>query len=270
MDFYSMFLLTFLSNCFYFAGARQFRVTDQVYLDIHREDKPLGRVVIGLFGDLAPKAVKNFKVLATKGVDGKSYKGTSFNRIIKRFMVQGGDVVSDDGLGSISIYGETFEDENLDTQHTMAGFVSMANKGRDTNGCQFLITTTGTPWLDKLHTVIGRVVDGQNVVHMLEHTPTDVDDRPTVRAYIADSGELPTAQPFYISDDPYEEIAAARRSNRGVMLAAAAASGDAPGLEPPVAAESGARCSAAAPHAFSQDAHRRHTSHAELGTGWKN
>ncbi|CAH2243435.1 jg9351 [Pararge aegeria aegeria] len=110
--------------------ARQFRVTDQVYLDVHSKDKPIGRIVIGLFGDLAPKAVKNFKILATKGVKGKSYTGTRFNRIIKRFMIQGGDVVADDGTGSISIYGNTFADENLDTHHSGAGFVSMANKGR--------------------------------------------------------------------------------------------------------------------------------------------
>ncbi|CAH0404827.1 unnamed protein product [Chilo suppressalis] len=184
--------------------ARQFRVTDQVYFDIESEDKSLGRIVIGLFGDLAPKAVENFKVLATKGIQGKSYKGTSFNRIIKRFMVQGGDVVSDDGLGSISIYGETFPDENLDTEHSVAGFVSMANKGKNTNGCQFIITTTGTPWLDNLHTVIGKVIDGQNIVHLVEHTPTDVEDRPTKRVYISDSGIISTPQPFYISDDPYD------------------------------------------------------------------
>lgn len=69
--------------------ARQFRVTDQVYLDINKENKPIGRIVIGLFGDLAPKAVKNFKILATKGIKGKSYRGTSFNRVIRRFMIQG-------------------------------------------------------------------------------------------------------------------------------------------------------------------------------------
>ncbi|XP_063529923.1 peptidyl-prolyl cis-trans isomerase, rhodopsin-specific isozyme-like isoform X1 [Cydia strobilella] len=205
MFFYEKLLfLLYITKCFYLAETRQFRVTDQVYLDIQDENKPLGRVVIGLFGDLAPKAVKNFKVLATKGIKGKSYKGTSFNRIIKRFMVQGGDVVSDDGSGSISIYGETFKDENLDTQHTMAGFVSMANKGKDTNGCQFIITTTGTPWLDNIHTVVGRVIEGQNIVHLLEHTSTDVDDRPLRSVFIADCGLLPTPQPFYISDDPYD------------------------------------------------------------------
>ncbi|KAL0894793.1 hypothetical protein ABMA27_013319 [Loxostege sticticalis] len=204
MNYRNWFYLFYILRSACVVDARQFRVTDQVYFDIQDEDKPLGRVVIGLFGDLAPKAVKNFKVLATKGIKGKSYKGTSFNRIIKRFMVQGGDVVADDGTGSISIYGETFADENLDTEHSIAGFVSMANKGKNTNGCQFIITTTGTPWLDNLHTVIGKVVEGQNVVHLLEHTPTDVDDRPTRHVYIADCGIVPTPQPFYISDDPYD------------------------------------------------------------------
>lgn len=75
--------------------ARQFRVTDQVFIDIENEEKPLGRVVIGLFGDLAPRAVKNFKVLATKGINGKSYKGTSFTRVIKRFMIQGNISIMD-------------------------------------------------------------------------------------------------------------------------------------------------------------------------------
>ncbi|KAG6455800.1 hypothetical protein O3G_MSEX009391 [Manduca sexta] len=130
MKFFSIILISLTTSKF--VNARQFQVTDQVYFDIQREDKHLGRVVIGLFGDLAPKAVENFKVLATSGINGKSYKGTSFNRIIKRFMVQGGDIVSNDGTGSISIYGETFDDENLDTQHTGAGFVSMANKGKYT------------------------------------------------------------------------------------------------------------------------------------------
>ncbi|VVD02141.1 unnamed protein product [Leptidea sinapis] len=153
-----------LLNLFTYINAREFRVTDKVFLDFQIEDKALGRVVIGLFGDLAPKAVKNFKVLATKGIKGKSYKGTCINRILKRFIVQGGDVVSDDGSGSISIYGKYFDDENLDTQHTLAGFVSMANK---------------------------------------EHTPIDVDDRPTKRVYISDCGLLET-DPFYITDDPYD------------------------------------------------------------------
>ncbi|XP_045775252.1 peptidyl-prolyl cis-trans isomerase, rhodopsin-specific isozyme-like isoform X2 [Maniola jurtina] len=142
-------------------SARQLRVTDQVFLDIHHQDKPLGRIVIGLFGDLAPKAVKNFKILATKGIKGKSYKGTRFNRIIKRFMIQ----------------------------------------GKNTNGCQFIITTKGTPWLDGIHTVIGKVVEGQKFVHMMEQIPTDADDRPKENVFIFNSGVLPT-EPFYISDNP--------------------------------------------------------------------
>ncbi|XP_059060508.1 peptidyl-prolyl cis-trans isomerase, rhodopsin-specific isozyme-like isoform X3 [Achroia grisella] len=175
MEFQKVLLIVCFLKCFYLVRARQFRVTDQVYLDIRDENKDLGRVVIGLFGDLAPKAVKNFKVLATNGINGMSYKGTSFNRIIKRFMIQGGDVVSDDGTGSVSIYGESFEDENLDTQHSSAGFVSMANKGRNTNGCQFIITTIGTPWLDNLHTIVGKHLGvDQGVYGTTDHVFFDI------------------------------------------------------------------------------------------------
>lgn len=71
--------------------------------------------------------------------------------------VKGGDVDKGDGSGSISIYGKYFEDEDSGIKHTGPGFVSMANAGKDTNGCQFFITTVATPWLDGHHTVFGKV-----------------------------------------------------------------------------------------------------------------
>lgn len=83
-------------------------------------------------------------------------------------MIQGGDIVAGDGSGSISIFGRQFEDENLEINHTDVGFVAMANRGPDTNGCQFYITTMHAPWLDGKHTVFGKVVFGQRVVHMIE------------------------------------------------------------------------------------------------------
>lgn len=66
-----------------------------------------------------------------------------------------------DGTGSISIYGEYFEDENLTINHTIGGFLGMANQGPDTNGCQFYITTIATSWLDGKHTVFGKVTNGE-------------------------------------------------------------------------------------------------------------
>lgn len=83
-------------------------------------------------------------------------------------MIQGGDIVANDGSGSISIYGRHFEDENLEINHTDVGFVAMANRGPDTNGCQFYITTMRTRWLDGKHTIFGKIVVGQRVVHMIE------------------------------------------------------------------------------------------------------
>lgn len=84
------------------------------------------------------------------------------------FVGLGGDIVSGDGRGSMSIYGKHFEDENLTVDHTGPGFVGMANSGPDKNGCQFYITTMGSPWLNGKHTIFGKVVNGAAYVHLIE------------------------------------------------------------------------------------------------------
>ncbi len=144
-----------------------------------------GTIVLKLYPKLAPKTVENFIGLVNKGY----YDGVIFHRIIKDFMIQGGDPTGT-GRGGESIWGPKFEDEfTPKLKFDKPGILAMANAGPNTNGSQFFITTVPTPWLDFRHTIFGEVAEGYENVEKLENVRTGygdkpVDDQKIIKAFV--------------------------------------------------------------------------------------
>ncbi|KAI0389859.1 hypothetical protein F5Y17DRAFT_462312 [Xylariaceae sp. FL0594] len=158
-----------------------------------RIETNLGDLNIELYTEYAPRAVWNFTRLAQKGY----YKGVTFHRNIKNFMIQGGDPTGT-GRSGTSIWGKNFQDE-FDGPHThdSRGILSMANKGKNTNSSQFFITYRPAKHLDRKHTIFGKVVGGMDVLSKMEAVETDGSDRPLNKIFMKD---------IVVYLDPFEEF----------------------------------------------------------------
>lgn len=165
-------------------------ITEKVFFDLSHGDESLGRITFGLYGETTPKTVRNFVELST-GQNGFGYKDSIFHRVINGFMIQGGDFTEGNGRGGKSIYGERFEDENFINKHKPLGMsLSMANAGPNTNGGQFFVTLSATPWLDGKHVVFGEVLEGEDIVRQIGAVETSGSDKPMKDVRIVDSGKL--------------------------------------------------------------------------------
>ncbi|KAI4601342.1 Peptidyl-prolyl cis-trans isomerase cyp8 [Pestalotiopsis sp. 9143b] len=162
-----------------------------------RMETNLGDLNIELHPEYAPKAVWNFVRLAQTGY----YKGITFHRNIRNFMIQGGDPTGT-GRGGESIWKKNFEDEfQGPLTHDSRGMLSMANKGKNTNSSQFFITYRPVKHLDQKHTIFAKVVGGMDVLKKMEDVPTDGSDRPLNKIVIKD---------VVVYLDPFEEFQKAK------------------------------------------------------------
>lgn len=171
----------------------------RVYFDMTIGEEKAGRITMELFASVVPITAENFRCLCTgeKGMGEHGtplhYKGSTFHRVIPKFMCQGGDFTWGNGKGGESIYGRQFEDEwdNGYIAHSVPGLLSSANSGRDTNSSQFFLTTAENPltWLDGKHVVFGRVVEGMDVVKAIEAVGSN-GGACSKKVVIADCGEI--------------------------------------------------------------------------------
>ena len=166
-----------------------------VWMDIQIGENEPRRIVIELFAHVVPKTAENFRALCTgeKG-DGESgqplhYKDTVFHRIIKDFIIQGGDVSEFNGKGGESIYGKHFSDENFRFGHTRPGLLSMASGGANTNQSQFFITFRAIPKCNKKNVVFGQVIEGFDVCQEINAAEV-TKDVPNVEIKVVNCGQL--------------------------------------------------------------------------------
>lgn len=168
-------------------------ITDKAFFDIKIGSHPPQRVVVGLYRYAAPRGVHNFLSMAECSYGPQfCYKNSKFHRIIKDFIVQGGDVAPGDGTGTTNIYQRPYGDEPFAQvlMHNAPGIVQLANAGPDSNGGQFVFTMLPTPHLNGNHVIIGKVLVGFDYLQRVNSIATDDASRPKEDVLIVDCGKL--------------------------------------------------------------------------------
>ena len=160
-----------------------------VFFEISIGEKNIGKIEFELFKDIAPKTAENFRCLCIGNNDELTYKGTYLNKIIKNFVIGGGQLKNNNGKKKC-IYGEYFDDENYIYCHCRRGLLTMDNEGKNTNNSKFLITLKYLPWLDGKHVVFGQIIEGMEIIKEIEELETDNEDRPLNNIIIENCGEI--------------------------------------------------------------------------------
>ena len=160
-----------------------------VFFEIQIGDKNAGKIEFELFKDMVPITSENFRNLCIGTSDGLTYKNTYFNRIIKGFIIGGGELQNNIDEKKC-IYGQYFDDENYNYGHCRRGLLTMDNDGKNKNNSKFLITLNHIPWFDGKHVVFGQVINGMEIIEQIENIETDKDDKPLTKIIIINCGEI--------------------------------------------------------------------------------
>ena len=194
--------------------AGMYTVTDEAWFEVSVTEKTgdgskklfTGRFTVALFGEAAPMTVMNFLAI-TRGYKRPNepklqYRYSNIHRIVPDFVIQMGDVTKGDGRGGMSIFGEKFNDEDFLLSHRSAGWVAMANHGKDTNGSQFYILLNRARWLDGKHVVFAKVIQGMDTIRELGEIEADPDTAmPAKRVTITDCGTTLLDRKYEMTED---------------------------------------------------------------------
>ena len=178
-----------------------------VFFEIQIGEKNVGKIEFELFKDVVPITTENFRNLCIGTQDELTYKNTCINKIIKDFVLGGGELENKNEEYKC-IYGQYFDDENYNYGHCRRGLLTMDNDGKNKNNSKYFITLNHIPWFDGKHVVFGQVINGMDIIEQIEKIETDKDDKPLIKITIINCGEISKENVKIIIDDQikkYEE-----------------------------------------------------------------